>query len=64
MQPRYEIRAVRFFAVAGGFPRITEADLREGVGRARYDVSLAACLPYEVEVDAVTAHIAGVGKSS
>jgi hypothetical protein len=46
-EPRYEIRARRYYEVNGAFPRLVEADLREGVGQVRYAVSLAACAEYE-----------------
>jgi hypothetical protein len=52
-EPRYELRAVSLFEVGGDFPRITEADLRPGVGAVRYDVALSACKPHEVAVDTI-----------
>jgi hypothetical protein len=45
----FAVRHERAFHVAEGFPRITEADLPEGVGRISYSVSLAACKPFSVE---------------
>jgi Putative PD-(D/E)XK family member, (DUF4420) len=37
-EPRYTVRRERFWHVTGDFPRITEADLRPGVGDCRYRV--------------------------
>ena len=38
-EPRYTVRRQRFWHVTGDFPRITEADLRPGVGDCRYRIS-------------------------
>ena len=38
-EPRYTVRKQRFWHVAGDFPRITEADLRPGVGDCCVPVS-------------------------
>ena len=38
-EPRYTIRKERFWHVAGDFPRITEADLRSGVGNCEYHIA-------------------------
>jgi hypothetical protein len=40
-EPRYSIRDVHIWQAAGDFPRITEADLRPGVGDCRYRISTA-----------------------
>ncbi len=48
-EPRYEARAVRHLHVRDAFPRITESDLREGVGAVRYTVSLSACQDYGID---------------
>ncbi|MGY1988057.1 PD-(D/E)XK motif protein [Blastococcus sp. SYSU DS0669] len=48
-EPRYRMRSRRYYDIQGSFPRITERDLREGVGQVRYTVTLAACAPYEVD---------------
>lgn len=45
-EPHYEPRALKHLNVRDDFPRITEMDLREGVGAVRYTVSLAACEGY------------------
>lgn len=46
--PRYEQigytqREIIYFKVEGNFPRIVEADLRDGVGDVRYTISVAEC---------------------
>ena len=46
--PRYEQigyteREINYFKVEGDFPRIVEADLRNGVGDVRYTISVAEC---------------------
>jgi Putative PD-(D/E)XK family member, (DUF4420) len=46
-EPRYTVRGHQAFDVTGDFPRITERDLRPGVGDVRYRLELAACSPYE-----------------
>ena len=48
LEPRYEPRALKHLHVRNGFPRITEADLRAGVGAVRYTVALTACEGYEM----------------
>lgn len=45
-EPRYTVRRHRFWHVTGDFPRITEADLRPGVGDCRYRISTAGLEPY------------------
>jgi Putative PD-(D/E)XK family member, (DUF4420) len=57
-EPHYELRALRHLHVRSSFPRITESDLREGVGAVRYTVSLAACEGYEMAADDVHSLIA------
>jgi Putative PD-(D/E)XK family member, (DUF4420) len=42
----YTVRESNFFEVRDGFPRIVEADLRNGVGDVRYTVSVAECKNY------------------
>ncbi len=39
----YTQREVNYFKVEGDFPRIVEADLRNGVGDVRYTISVAEC---------------------
>jgi hypothetical protein len=48
-EPHYEPRALTHLRVRSEFPRVTEADLRPGVGAVRYTVSLAACEGYEMD---------------
>lgn len=38
-----------FYRVEEGFPSIVRADLRAGVARVRYQISVAACQPFRVE---------------
>ena len=44
-----------FYSVGDGFPRIVRADLRPGVARVRYQISLADCQPFRVEEAALYA---------
>jgi len=57
----YTVRESRFFRVAPGFPRLTEADLPEGVGGLRYRLAIAACAEFEVDDEAVRDLIGGGG---
>lgn len=57
----YTVRESRFFRVAPGFPRLTEADLPDGVGGLRYTLAIAACAGFEVEAGAVGKLIGGGG---
>jgi hypothetical protein len=47
-EPRYTIRKKRFWNVIGDFPRITEADLRPGVGGCEYRISIVGLDEYLV----------------
>jgi hypothetical protein len=58
-EPRYIVRKQRFWNVTGGFPRITEADLRAGVGDCRYHISTAGLERYLMTPEQVAAAIAG-----
>lgn len=49
----YTVRESNFFDVIDGFPRIVEADLRNGVGDVRYTISVAECRNYRVDDDSV-----------
>lgn len=53
----YRVRAVRCFRVGPGFPRITPGDLPDGVGGVCYSVAVAACTPFALPVEDVTAFI-------
>jgi hypothetical protein len=52
---RYMLREVAAFEVTDGFPRISEADLRPGVGHVTYAVALSACEPWRRALDQVEA---------
>lgn len=41
-------RETRVYSVAGGFPRIIEADLPSGVGDVRYSIELSSCERYRI----------------
>jgi len=58
-EPRYTLRKERFFEVTGDFPRITESDLRPGVGDCRYRISTAGLGRYELSAQAVAASLTG-----
>lgn len=57
-EPHYELRAVTYLHVRNDFPRITEKDVRKGVGAIRYTVSLSACRGYELDPAGVRALLA------
>lgn len=44
----YTLREVNYFKVEGDFPRIVEADLRNGVGDVRYSISVAECRRFAI----------------
>jgi hypothetical protein len=46
---RWSLEERSYFAVTDGFPRIVRADLRLGVSRVRYQVSVADCLPFRAD---------------
>jgi hypothetical protein len=50
-EPRYTVRRQRFWHVTGDFPRITEADLRPGVGDCQYRISTAGLDAYLITAD-------------
>jgi hypothetical protein len=50
---KFAVRSEHFFDVRDDFPRIVGADLRRGVGDARYSIQQSECERYAVEVDAV-----------
>jgi hypothetical protein len=39
---------MNYFRVEGDFPRIVEADLRDGVGDVRYTISVAECKRFSI----------------
>jgi hypothetical protein len=58
-EPRYSVRQEHFWHVDGDFPRITEADLRPGVGDCRYRISTDALEQYGMTTEQVAAAITG-----
>jgi hypothetical protein len=58
-EPRYTVRKQHFWNVAGDFPRITEADLRPGVGDCRYSISTAGLEPHLLTADDIAEIISG-----
>jgi Putative PD-(D/E)XK family member, (DUF4420) len=58
-EPRYTVRRECFWHVTGDFPRITEADLRPGVGDCRYRISTAGLDQYLMTAGQVGAVIIG-----
>ncbi|MBC6479605.1 MAG: PD-(D/E)XK motif protein [Hormoscilla sp. GM7CHS1pb] len=44
----YTQREINYFKVGGDFPRILEADLRNGVGEVRYTISVAECKKFSL----------------
>lgn len=48
-------------ALAGDFPRITEADLRPGVGDCRYSISTAGLERYLLATEDIAEAISGKG---
>jgi hypothetical protein len=50
-RPHYTLRQLFCFQVGLGFPRVTESDLPEGVGRVTYHLSLNALDPWRVDPD-------------
>jgi hypothetical protein len=49
--PHYSVRQQNAFVVVDGFPCITEADVRTGIGDVRYRIQLAALQPFAVPLD-------------
>lgn len=48
---RFTKRQGHAFLVSDAFPKLTEADLPTGIGDVSYELSLAACEPFRVDVD-------------
>ncbi len=55
--PTYSARSMRFFRVAGGFPRLTPGGVPTGILSATYTLSLAACEQWQVPATECTALI-------
>ena len=47
----YTLRELNVYKVKGEFPRITEKDIRNGVGDVHYTVSVAECRHFRVPLD-------------
>jgi len=58
-EPRYTTRKQHFWRVTGDFPRLTEADLRRGVGDCRYRISTAGLDEYLVSEEQIAEIIRG-----
>ncbi|RAJ61670.1 putative PD-(D/E)XK family protein DUF4420 [Streptomyces sp. Amel2xB2] len=58
-EPRYALRDLTLWHVRGDFPRIVEADLREGVGDCAYHVSTSGLDDYRATTAEVTELIGG-----
>jgi hypothetical protein len=58
-EPRYTIRRQRFWRVADDFPRITESDLRPGVGDCEYRISVAGLEQYAMLAEDVLSLVLG-----
>ncbi|KAB1915191.1 PD-(D/E)XK motif protein [Micromonospora sp. AMSO31t] len=56
---RYTVRGADFWHVTGDFPRITEADLRPGVGGCRYRISTVGLDQYGVSAEQVASIVKG-----
>jgi hypothetical protein len=56
-EPRYTIRKRRFWRVTGNFPRITESDLRPGVGDCQYHISTTGLDTYLLTSEDVVAAV-------
>lgn len=51
----YALRRTTVLRVAGDFPRLTEADLPDGVGSVRYSLAIDACRDFEVPLQTLAA---------
>jgi hypothetical protein len=50
---RYLVRDVRYFGVAGDFPRIRASEVRRGVVSGTYGIEFSACLSFELDAERV-----------
>lgn len=48
-QVGYSVREVSHYRILPGFPRITESDLRPGMGALQYSIDASACVRFEIE---------------
>jgi hypothetical protein len=58
----YVRRSSHLYHVSADFPRLTPADLPQGVGRVTYVVAAAACKEYEVPVTVLGQHLGGTNE--
>jgi hypothetical protein len=58
-EPRYTLRGVHFWSVRGEFPRIVEADLRQGVHDCSYHINTSGLDEYLVDQERVASLIGG-----
>ncbi len=63
-EPRYSVRGSGLYRVTGAFPRITEADLPEGVGAVRYTLTLSAIKDHAVAVEELYTDLGGTRNRS
>lgn len=54
---RFAKRSEHAFRISSGFPRLIESSLPPGVGNVSYELSLAACHPFEVTLEEMLAAI-------
>jgi hypothetical protein len=58
-EPRYTIRSLGCWRVAGDFPRITEKDLRPGVGDCHYRITVAGLDSYSLKPSKIADFLRG-----
>jgi hypothetical protein len=58
-QTGYAVREVNYFKVEQDFPRIVEADLRNGVGDVRYTISVSECKRFSIDESDMLSRIEG-----
>ncbi|MCL7458594.1 PD-(D/E)XK motif protein [Micromonospora echinofusca] len=58
-EPHYTVRKTSFWLVTDAFPRITEADLRPGVGDCRYRISTVGLDQYGVSAEEIANIVKG-----
>ncbi len=56
----YTVREANVFTITDGFPRITEHELPSGLGGVSYSLTIAACLPFLADPDAVLRSLTGL----
>jgi Putative PD-(D/E)XK family member, (DUF4420) len=58
-QTGYAVREVNYFKVEQDFPRIVEADLRNGVGDVHYTISVSECKRFSIDESDMLSRIEG-----